>query len=207
MRSCARRLFVPVAFTVAAIVIRPQHLPAQSALVAAVQGHDRGPEGPALQTHERASSTHVVIPFLANATRPADLEFEGADCAPDAGSGTMHCTFQQVFLTTSPVAPDTCLITTNQYERTFRRETPTRWSGATSPEGACGVEETATLDDGGGVRWTMEVRKIATKGDPAACRVEEPVTFTWQNIRRPLPCRYIQPGALTQIAPRQRPER
>jgi hypothetical protein len=60
------------------------------------------------------SRSHVVIPFLANASKPADLDFEGAEC--EVAGDRMTCTFQQVFLTASPVTPDTCLVTTNRYE-------------------------------------------------------------------------------------------
>src|SRR4029077_13189539 len=78
--------------------------------------------GPFAQVKAPASS-HVVIPLLANATRPSDLDFQGGECELDPGRTTMECVFQQAFLTTSSVAPDTCLITTNRYQRTFRRQT------------------------------------------------------------------------------------
>ena len=146
------------------------------------------------------SASHVVIPFLASATRPADLDFEGAECERDAVGNTMACTFQQVFLTTSDIAPDTCLITTNQYARTFRRAGETRWVSSEGPEGVCGVLDVATLQDGGGVRWTLEMRKVATKRDASpACRAfDAPAeTFSWQNIRRALPCKFVQPGGLS----------
>jgi len=73
------------------------------------------------------TQNHVTIPFLANASKPSDLEFEGAECEIGAGGSRMTCAFQQLFLTTSPVAPDTCLVTTNRYEREFRRDSPVRW--------------------------------------------------------------------------------
>src|SRR4051812_38862947 len=95
--------------------------------------------------------SHVVIPFLANATKPADLDFEGGECERDASGDRMDCTFQQVFLTTSDLAPDTCLITTNRYERTFRRDTATRWVSTEGPDGACGLLDVATLQNDGGV--------------------------------------------------------
>jgi hypothetical protein len=146
------------------------------------------------------SASHVVIPFLASATRLADLDFESAECERDAAGNTMVCTFQQVFLTTSDIAPDTCLITTNQYARTFRRDGETRWVSSEGPEGVCGVLDVATLQDGGGVRWTLEMRKVATKRDASpACRALDPPveTFSWQNIRRALPCKFVQPGGLS----------
>ncbi|PYR42323.1 MAG: hypothetical protein DMF93_06120 [Acidobacteria bacterium] len=67
------------------------------------------------------------------------------------------------------------------------------------PDGACGVVDVATLKDGGGVRWTLELRKIVTRRDASPqCRAaDEPLeTLSWQNIRRELPCKFIQPGAL-----------
>jgi hypothetical protein len=156
-------------------------------------------DGLAAQGAARTPS-HVVIPFLANATMPADLDFEGGECELDAGSHTMDCTFQQVFLTTSAVAPDTCLITTNRYQRKFRRDAPTRWVSTAGPEGVCGILDVVTLQDGGSVRWTMEARRVVTKTDPSSTcsAVEAQVTaFSWQNIRRPLPCRFVQPGGLS----------
>src|ERR1700730_2127167 len=140
-----------------------------------------------------AAPSHVVIPFLANATKPTDLDFEGGECELDTSGNRMTCTFQQVFLTTSSVAPDTCLITTNRYERAFRRDTASRWVSTEGPEGDCGMLDVATLQDDGGVRWTMETRKVVTKKDASAtCQSYEPETLSWQNIRRPLPCKFVQ---------------
>jgi hypothetical protein len=147
-----------------------------------------------------ASQSHIVIPFLANATKPTDLDFEGGACELDTTGNRLECTFQQVFLTTSPIAPDTCLITTNRYERTFQRDTATRWVSREGPEGVCGLLDVATLQDGGGGRWTMDTQKVMTKKDAsAACQALETQTETlsWQNIRRPLPCRFVQPGGLS----------
>jgi hypothetical protein len=160
------------------------------------------------------SSSHIVIPFLANASKPADLDFQGGECdvdSSDASGNTMECTFQQVFLTTTGVAPDTCMITTSRYQRTFRREaapgrasqaptsgTSVRWVSTEGPEGDCGLLDVATLQYEGGVKWTMEMRKTATKRD-AACRAQESdvETLSWQNVRRALPCRFVQPGGLS----------
>ena len=155
-----------------------------------------------------ASSSHVVIPILANATKPADLDFQGGECELDASRATMECVFQQAFLTTTAAAPDTCLITTNRYERTFRRDTAadadrrpattsTRWTSTEGPTGACGVLDIATLQYDGGIKWTMETRKVATKKD-VSCRAvaEESETMSWQNVRRALPCKFVQPGGL-----------
>ena len=146
------------------------------------------------------SPSHVVIPFLANATKPADLDFEGGECELDTSGNRMACTFQQVFLTTSAVAPDTCLITTNRYERDFRRDTASRWMSTEGPDGVCGVLDVATLHDQGGARWTMETHKVVTKKDASpACQAydTQSETLSWENIRRPLPCKFVQPGGLS----------
>jgi hypothetical protein len=147
--------------------------------------------------------------MLANATKPNDLDFQGGECELDASRTTMECVFQQAFLTTTSLAPDTCLITTNRYERTFRREAapgggtrtasaPARWVSSEGPEGDCGILDVATLQYDGGIKWTMEAKKVATKRD-AACRALEGAseTMSWQNLRRPLPCKFVQPGGLS----------
>jgi hypothetical protein len=147
-----------------------------------------------------ASPSHVVIPFLANATKSTDLDFEGGECELDTSGDRMTCIFQQVFLTTSAVAPDTCLITTNRYERAFRRDTPSRWVSTEGPEGVCGLLDVATLQDDGGVRWTMETHKVVTRTDASStCQAydTQPETLSWQNIRRSLPCKFVQPGGLS----------
>ena len=119
-------------------------------------------------------ASHVVIPFLADPSKPAALDFEGGECDLDAAGNAMECTFQQVFLTTSGIAPDTCLITTNRYQRAFRRDAPGRWVSREGPAGVCGVVEVVTLRDEGGVRWTMETRKIATTKDASpSCRTPD----------------------------------
>jgi hypothetical protein len=151
---------------------------------------------PAAQT---TSLAHLTIPFLANATKPAALEFEGAECDVDASGNRMTCAFQQLFLTTTSAAPDTCLVTTNRYDRVFRRDSPSHWTSTESPEGVCGLLDVATLQDDGGVRWTMELKKEVTKKKAsAACLTTkiQPEVFSWQNIRRPLPCKNVQPGGL-----------
>jgi hypothetical protein len=152
------------------------------------------------QSAAAAPRSHVVIPFLADVAKTTDVDFEGGECELDASGDKMACTFQQVFLTTSAAAPDTCLITTNRYERAFRRSSASRWVSTEGPEGVCGLLDVATLQDDGGVRWTMEMRKVVTKKDASpACEAYDthPVTLTWQNIRRPLPCRFVQPGGLS----------
>ena len=146
------------------------------------------------------SPSHVVIPFLANATKPSALEFEGAECEMNRGGTTLRCEFEQVFLTTSDFAPDTCLVTTNRYARTFQRDGERRWVSREMPTGVCGVTEVVTLQDGGGVRWTMETKKVVTRKNAApscAAGEEPPETSSWQNLRRPLPCKFVQPGGLS----------
>jgi hypothetical protein len=145
-------------------------------------------------------SSHLTIPFLANATKPMDLDFEGGECEVASDGAKMTCQFEQVMITTSDVAPQTCFVTTNHYDRIFEKETATRWVNRQAPEGACGIVDTTTLQDDGGVKWTMEMRKIVTaKNAPPACRDadERPEIMSWQNVRRPLPCTFIQPGSLS----------
>jgi hypothetical protein len=145
------------------------------------------------------SSVRVTIPFLASVNRPADLEFEGAECERMPDGKKMECIFQQVFLTTSAIVPDTCLITTNRYARTFDRDDANRWVSREGPQGVCGILDVVTLHDNGNGQWTMETRKVATKPEGAATcvRLETvPETLGGQNIRRPLPCRFVQPGGL-----------
>src|SRR5262245_50147475 len=116
------------------------------------------------------SPERVLIPFLASVTRPADLEFEGVECERAPNGTKMECAFQQVFLTTSAIVPDTCLITTNRYARTFDldRDTSNRWLSRGEPEGVCGIVEVVTLQDAGSGKWTMETRKVATAPDGGA---------------------------------------
>lgn len=148
---------------------------------------------------QASAPAHVTIPFLANATKPAALDFQGGECDVDADGRAMTCQFQQVLLTVSDLAPQTCFITTNHYDRIFQKQTPTRWINRQGSEGPCGVAEVTTLQDDGGVRWTMEIRKVATSPDASpACRAadEGPEVLSWQNVRRPLPCTFVQPGGL-----------
>lgn len=145
--------------------------------------------------------------MLANATKPDDLDFQGGECDIDTSGTKMDCVFQQAFLTTSSIAPDTCLITTNRYQRTFRREnaggrnpaaaSSARWVSTEGPEGDCGLLDVATLQYDGGIRWTLETRKVASR-KTEACRALEgqSETLSWQNLRRPLPCKFVQPGGL-----------
>jgi hypothetical protein len=112
----------------------------------------------------------------------------------------MVCQFQQVFLTTSTLAPRTCIITTNRYERTFQKQASTRWVSREKPIGVCGTVDVTTLQHDGGVRWTMDTERTVTNkdGSPECRRVDErPETLSWRNIRRPLPCTFVQPGGLS----------
>ena len=143
--------------------------------------------------------THLTIPFLANATKPADLDFEGGECDVEPDGNRMACQFQQVLITTSDLAPDTCFVTTNHYDRIFDKQTPTKWVSRQPIEGPCAIVDLTTLQDDGGIKWTMETRKLVGSRDASAsCRLvdEKPETLSWQNVRRRLPCTFIQPGGL-----------
>jgi hypothetical protein len=157
------------------------------------------PDSLGAQTSNSAPPLRMVIPFLASATQPDELGFEGAECEVDEAAGTMGCQFQQVFLTTSDAAPNTCLVTTNRYQLSFRRQPNAQWVSTEGPSGECGLLAVVTLQDDGGVRWTMNIRRSVTNLEPPACRAigESSETLTWQNLRRPLPCRFIQPGGLS----------
>jgi hypothetical protein len=144
-------------------------------------------------------AAHVVVPSLANATHPSDLDFQGGECDLNASGRAMTCLFQQVFLTVAPFDAQTCLVTTNSYERTFDKESDTVWVSRSAPDGDCGVVDVATLrNEGGPAQWSLELRKSATKRDMPACRAAESAAevMSWRNARRPLPCRFVQPGAV-----------
>jgi hypothetical protein len=171
---------------------------ARLALIVAVVGFSPPSDPAAAQARTAEAPTHVAIPFLASATKTSDLAFEGGECEIAKAGDSMDCQFQQVFLTTSDALPDTCLVTTNRYERTFRRESATEWISTEGPTGECGFIDVVTLQDEGGVRWTMRMRKNATRRETPACRIDEvSETLAWQNLRRPLPCRFVQPGGLS----------
>ena len=144
-------------------------------------------------------ATHITIPALANATKPSDLDFMGAECDIDPRGHTMECQFQQVFLTVAAFDAQTCLVTTNRYARTFQNQTATRWVSTEGPDGVCGLLDVATLENEGAL-WTLEARKVVTKRDAApACRNvdEKPEVLSWRDTRRPLPCRFVLPGSIT----------
>jgi hypothetical protein len=142
---------------------------------------------------------HITIPALANATKPSDLDYVGAECDIDATGKKMECEFQQVFLTVGPFDAQTCLVTTNRYARTFQNKTATQWVSTEGPEGECGVLDVTTLQSEG-PQWTMEAHKVVTKKDASpACRDvdETPEVMSWRNTRRALPCRFVLPGAIS----------
>lgn len=165
---------------------------ATGALVAATAAPGRG-QVPA------AGASHVVIASLANDTNPSDLDFQGGECELDSAGRTLTCDFQQVFLTRSPLDAETCLVTTNRYARTFEKSADSVWVSREGPTGPCGILNVTTLtDEGNGRRWTLEERKTVTRRENASCAGPEPKpeVLSWRSARRPLPCRFVQPGAL-----------
>ncbi len=145
-----------------------------------------------------ATAQHRSVPFLVGAPQPGIIAYEGAECDADA-DGTLRCAFQQVFLTTENAPPDTCMVTTNAYDVVLRRESPTRWVSRSAPQGLCGLVDTVVLEDGGGVRWTMTLDGTATRPDAAPqCGAVKDTheVLTWQDVRRRLPCAFVQPGGL-----------
>lgn len=154
---------------------------------------------PAAAQPRDAARSRIVIGTLANDSNPADLDFQGAECVVAPSGRSMDCAFQQVFLTIAPLDSQTCLVTTNSFERHFEKESDTRWISREAAEGACGEVDTATLiDDGGEVRWTLEFRKVKTQRTTAACQADDPPVerYSWRNARRRLPCQFVQPGAV-----------
>jgi len=141
--------------------------------------------------------THVTIPYLSR--RGDAIEFAAAECDLTATGDAMTCRFRQVFVTLASLDATACVITTNGYEQTFRRQTATRWVSTEQPEGDCGLTEVTTLDDGGGTRWTMTVEKQATRHlERATCRAvaHDAAVYGWRDVKRRLPCLTIQPGAI-----------
>ena len=167
-------------------------------LVAAVVAPDPSLAQPATAV-QPAASNRVVIASLANANNPSDLDYQGGECEIDAGGTAMDCGFQQVFLTISPLDPQTCLVTTNQYARRFQKQSPTRWVSSEGPEGECGLLDVATLEDEGNmIHWTLEMKNGRHQEGPGVLqrRPAPPQLLSWRNVRRPLPCRFVQPGAI-----------
>jgi len=142
---------------------------------------------------------HFAIPYLANDTTPDALDFAAAECDAVNGGERLECRFRQVFVTTASVDPSACVISSNGYDLSLRREAPARWTSTADPVGECGVVEVTTLEDGGTTRWTMTIGHRATKNvERADCRAtsSQVDTYSWRNIRRRLPCTTIQPGAI-----------
>ena len=142
---------------------------------------------------------HFAIPYLANDTTPDALDFAAAECDAVNGGERLDCHFRQVFVTTASIDPSACVISSNGYDLSLRRDAPSRWSSAAEPVGDCGVVEVTTLEDGGTTRWTMTIGHRATKNtERADCRAAaaQVETYSWRNIRRKLPCTTIQPGAI-----------
>jgi hypothetical protein len=145
------------------------------------------------------AANRAVIASLANATDPSDLDYQGGECDIDADGSAMDCGFQQVFLTISPVDPQTCLVTTNQYARRFHKQGATRWVSSEGPHGECGLLDVATLEDEGNmIHWSLEMKTVVTRKDLASCSgaAAPPQLLSWRNARRPLPCRFVAPGAI-----------
>jgi hypothetical protein len=142
---------------------------------------------------------HLIVPALANATHPSDLDFQAGECDVEP-AGLMVCEFQQVFLTPAAFDADTCLITTSRYALTLKQQADSQWTSTDGPDGPCGLTVTTTLHNSGGAMWEMETRTAVTKEDGAPnCRgvAEATETLSWRNTRRMLNCRFVQPGAMS----------
>ncbi len=142
---------------------------------------------------------HFAIPYLANDTTPEALDFAAAECDTLDGGNQLDCRFRQVFITRSPLDASACVISSNGYDLSLRREGPARWATTGEPAGDCGLAEVTTLEDGGTTRWTMTIGHRATRNaDRADCRAAASAveTYSWRHIRRTLPCTTIQPGAI-----------
>ncbi len=153
----------------------------------------------AAQTPAPALPPHFAIPYLANDTTPDALDFAAAECDAVNGGERLECHVRQVFVTTAGVDTSACVISSNGYDLSLRRDGPARWSSTGDPVGNCGVVEVTTLEDGGTTRWTMTIGHRATKNlERPDCRAtsSQAETYSWRNIRRKLPCTTIQPGAI-----------
>lgn len=146
----------------------------------------------------RAPEGHLTIPYLVS-TRPGDIEFAAAECDLREDGEQMACRFRQVFITQTAQNNSACAITTNGYEQSFQRYTPTRWVSTDAPSGACGAVEVTTLEDGGTTRWTMTIQKRTTNtANLVDCPVEPETlgVYSWRDVTRSLPCSTVQPGAI-----------
>ena len=153
----------------------------------------------AATTAARAQPVTIIIPSLANASQPKDLDYQAGECEVNAAGTSMDCTFQQVFLTVALFDAETCLITTNRYSRTFQKAAENRWISREGPSDECGLVSVATLENAGGTRWSLAMTSTVTDKSSVACRSRPDTTetLTWQDQRRPLPCRYVQPGYMS----------
>ncbi len=143
----------------------------------------------------------LTIPYLANASKPSELDYAAAEC--DVAKDRLHmtCRFRQLFITPVSFDATTCAVTTNGFERIFTRASAiaSRWTSEDSPQGPCGIVDTHTLDDGGGTQWTLTIATRATKsGANNACQVDtiESVVYDWRTMKRALPCSNVQPGMI-----------
>lgn len=159
----------------------------------------------AAQRPDRPGSVNLpsalTIPYLANASKPGELDYAAAECDVAIDRLQMTCRFRQLFITPVSFDATTCAVTTNGFERTFTRAstTSTRWTSEDSPQGPCGLVDTHTLDDGGGTRWTLTIATRATRGSAnSACQADaiESVVYDWRTMKRALPCTNVQPGMI-----------
>lgn len=142
---------------------------------------------------------HIVLSPMANMSRPGALDFQGGSCDIDGAGDRMTCAFQQVVLTPAQGDPTTCLIVTNRYSETFKKQDARRWVSNSGPEGICGVVTVTTLEqrDGGSPTYwnvTLNTRKIVTNKNAApSCAVQDdaPETLASTNARRELSCRSV----------------
>ena len=152
-----------------------------------------------------AAPASFLISPMANATKAPVLNFEGGECRMEQTGRTMTCRFHQVLMALDDHDAQTCSITTNTYERTFEKQTETRWIGHTGPTGVCGVLETMTFQRDAGLgfsQWTMDTTRILTNKSAApSCRTLSETSvdrLSWQNTRRPLPCQFVRAASLSQ---------
>jgi hypothetical protein len=153
---------------------------------------------------QSAASSHITLVPMSNMSKPGDLDFEGGGCDIDGSTAAMTCSFQQVLLTPVREDPATCLITTNRYEQTFRKQDARHWTSTDAPEGPCGIVATTTLQQEANslaVLWrvTMSMRKIATNNRGAApCGSvdETPEVLASTDARRPISCTFVRGSSL-----------
>jgi hypothetical protein len=153
----------------------------------------------------QAGPSHITIMPMANMSRPDDLDFQGGSCEIDAAGASMTCAFQQVLLTLAPNDPTTCLITTNRYQQTFKKQDARRWVSTEGPD-ACGVVAETTLQQDEkslAVYWrvAMNTRKtLANKGRDVSSSCgsvdDAPETLASTDAGRPLSCKSVKASSL-----------